>query len=95
MWLKKGRGGGSNSILFQTGRQGCGRVERQPPPPMLLTGLGTSRAFPDSEKADVFPRMEKRTDVLKKKKKVMPEGLDACPGGPLWEEVASTGLRPP
>lgn len=62
---------------------------------MLLAWLDTTRAFPDSEKAEVFPRMEKRTDVLKKKKKVTPEGLDACPGGPLWEEAASIGLRPP
>lgn len=94
--LKKDGCGGRNSILSQTGRQGCGRVERQPPPPpMVLIWLDTSRAFPDSEKVDVFPRMEKRTDIMKKKKKVMAEGLDACPGGPLREEVASMRRRPP
>lgn len=91
---KKGRSGGRDSILSQTGRQGYGPVEPQPPS-MLLAWLDTTRAFPDPEKAEVFPRMEKRTDVLKKKEKVMPEGLDACPGGPLREEVASMGLRPP
>ena len=64
-------------------------------PPILLIWLDTSRAFPDSEKVDVFPRMEKRTDRMKKKRKVMTEGLDACPGGPLREEVASTRQCPP
>lgn len=54
----------------------------------ILRGL-----FQIQKKPTSFQGWKKEQEMLKKK--VTPEGLDSCPVGPLWEEVASAGVHPP
>lgn len=79
MWLKKGRSGGRDGI---TPRQEAGVSLCGPPSLLHAPGLaGYYEGFSRFRKSRGLSRMEKRTDVLKKKKKkVAAEGLDACPG---------------
>ena len=61
---------------------------------MLLTSAGFFEGFSRFRKSQRLSKNGKKEQEMLKKK-VTPEGLDSCPVGPLWEEVASAGVHPP